>query len=68
MKRTLSLAALATFAALLASCRTPEPVVINHHHNTTTTTTRTTKSASVGASSNSPEGFSAVTPPSSYSQ
>jgi len=63
MKRTLSLAALATFAALLASCRTPEPVVIHHYHNTT----RSTKSASVSGS-NSPEGFSAVTPPSSYSQ
>jgi hypothetical protein len=65
MKRTLSLAALATFAALLASCRTPEPVVINHYHNTTTT--RTTKSASVDRS-NTPEGFSAVTPPASYSR
>jgi hypothetical protein len=64
MKRTLSLAALATFAALLASCTQPEPVVIHHDHYYNT---RTTKSASVSGS-NSPEGFSAVTPPSSYSQ
>jgi hypothetical protein len=63
MKRSLSLAALATFAVLLASCTTPEPVVINHYH----TTTRTTKSASVSGSS-SPEDFTAVTPPSSYSR
>jgi hypothetical protein len=63
MKRTLSLAALATFAAILASCTQPEPVVIHRDHYYT----RTVKSASVSGS-NSPEGFSAVTPPASYSQ
>ena len=62
MKRIASLVALAVSAIFLANCAS-EPVHVHHHH----TTTRTTKSASVHSSS-SPEGFSAVTPPSSYSQ
>ena len=65
MKRIFSLTALATFAAMLASCAGRETVVV--HHYPTTTKTRTVKSASVGGGS-SPEGFTAVTPPSSYSQ
>jgi hypothetical protein len=63
MKRILFLVGLATFAALLPSCTQPQPVVIHRDHYYT----RPAKSASVSGS-NSPEGFSAVTPPSSYSQ
>ncbi len=64
MKRILSLATLAACAVTLANCRTPEPVVVHHYHNTPT---RTVKPASV-SKADTPEGFQAVTPPSSYSQ
>jgi hypothetical protein len=64
MKRTVCLAVLSVSAVFLSNCREPEPVVIHHYHETT----RTTKSASVSGGSNSPEGFTAVTPPSSYSR
>lgn len=63
MKRTLSLAALALSAVMLVNCAS-EPVHVHHYH---TRTVKPTKSASVGGSS-SPEGFQAVSPPSSYSQ
>jgi hypothetical protein len=63
MKRIASLIALAASAIFLANCAS-EPVHVHHYHNTST---RTTKSASV-STRNSPENFSAVTPPSSYSQ
>lgn len=63
MKRILSLGSLAMCAVMLANCKTPEPVVVHHYH----TPTRTTKSASV-SKANTPEGFQAVTPPSSYSR
>jgi hypothetical protein len=62
MKR-ISLAIIALCAVALANCTTPEPVHVHHYHGTT----RTVKSASVSGS-NSPEGFSAVTPPASYSR
>lgn len=62
MKRVLTCIALSISAIMLANCAS-EPVHVHHYH----TTTRTVKSASVGGSS-SPEGFTAVTPPSSYSQ
>lgn len=61
MKRVLSFIALAVSAVMLANCAS-EPVHVHHYH-----TTRTVKSASVSGGS-SPEGFTAVTPPSSYSQ
>jgi hypothetical protein len=63
MKRIASLIALAVSAIFLVNCAS-EPVHVHHYHGTAK---RTTKSASVHSSS-SPEGFSAVTPPSSYSQ
>lgn len=67
MKRILSLAFLAACAATLSNCRSPQPppppVVVHHYHETT----RTVKSGAVSGSS-SPEGFQAVTPPSSYSR
>jgi PBP1b-binding outer membrane lipoprotein LpoB len=64
MKRILSLVALATSAMMLMNCAS-EPVHVHHYHPTTK---RTTKSASVSSHSNTPEGFQAVSPPSSYSQ
>jgi hypothetical protein len=67
MKRFLPLAALAFCAAFLVSCAKP-PVHVHHYHSTTKRTTSTSKSASVGGGGNTPEGFQAVTPPSSYSR
>ncbi len=63
MKRIASLVALAVSAIFLANCAS-DPVHVHHYHGTAK---RTTKSASVSGS-NSPEGFSAVTPPASYSR
>ena len=65
MKRILTRSARVTRAVRLVNgASDAEPVHVHHNHNTTTLTT---KSAAVSGS-NSPEGFSAVTPPSSYSR
>jgi hypothetical protein len=66
MKRILPLALVTTFAALLASCRTPEPAVERHYYHTNTVT-RTVKPAPKPPST-APEDFQAVTPPASYSR
>lgn len=74
MKRILTFSALALSALSLANCAS-EPPAVHHHYYRTTTTTRYVKPAasvstykSAGVSSNSPEGFEAVTPPASYSR
>jgi hypothetical protein len=75
MKRHLCFAALALCTFTLANCASEPPVIHEHHYYHTTTTRYTKPSASVsgyskpaGVSSSSPEGFEAVTPPSSYSR
>ena len=60
-------------AATLPSCTyntiTPPEEVHYHHYRNTSSNTSSNKSSSVsgGYSSNAPESFQAVTPPSSYS-
>lgn len=76
MKRILTFSALAVSALSLANCASEPPAVHHHYYRTTTTnTTRYVKPAasvstykSAGVTSNSPEGFEAVTPPASYSR
>lgn len=74
MKRILTFSALALSALSLANCAS-EPPAVHHHYYRTTNTTRYVKPAAsvstykpAGVSTNSPEGFEAVTPPSSYSR
>ena len=77
MKRVLTLAILGVSALSLVNCAS-EPVHVHHYHTNTryvsTPTYRYTKPAGVsggyssGSSYTAPESFSAVTPPSSYSQ
>ena len=75
MKRILTFGALAASVLPLANCasKQPEVVHVNHYYRTTryvdkpaAVSTYYPKSAGVGY--NSPEGFEAVTPPSSYSR
>ena len=82
MKHHLALSALALLAATsMVSCARRQPPPTQHYYHstnttyyrerpTTTTTYRYPKSAGVsgGSYSSSPEGFQAITPPSSYSQ
>lgn len=79
MKRNTALALMAAFAASsLVSCSSPPPPPtrhVHHYHNTTTTRYRTPSynykpagvSGGYNSYSSSPEGFSAVSPPHSYS-
>ncbi len=73
MKRLLTFSALAMSALTLANCASEPPPVHHHYYRSTTyvkpykpASVSTYKSANVGGGS--PEGFEAVTPPSSYSQ
>lgn len=78
MKRHLTLAVLSFAAASMIGCAGPPPPrVVEHHYYRTnyyrereTPTYRYIKPAGVsgGSYSSSPEGFQAVSPPSSYSQ
>ncbi len=75
MKRLLTYSMLTACALSLANCASEPPVIHEHHYyHTTEYVPRKSSSASVptyksaGVINNSPEGFQAVTPPSSYSQ
>lgn len=77
MKRILTFSAFVVSALSLASCRSPQPpppqVVEYHHYHTNTRYVNKPTSVSdypksAGVSSSSPEGFQAVTPPSTYSR
>ncbi len=66
MKRLASLAVLAGSLSALVSCGSPPPPPVVHHYHSSTRV-KTTRPATVDRS-NTPEGFSAVTPPASYSR
>jgi hypothetical protein len=74
MKRIVASLSLALSALALASCASdPPPTQVHHYHTRTRYVEPSYKPAGVSGSyntnvySNSPEGFSAVAPPHSYS-
>lgn len=75
MKRIVTSLSLALSALALASCASdpPPPTHVHHYHSRTRYVTPSYKPAGVSGSyntnvySNSPEGFSAVAPPHSFS-
>lgn len=73
MKRIVTSLSLALSALTLASCASdPPPTHVHHYHTRTRYVEPSYKPAGVGESYNtnvysSPEGFSAVTPPHSFS-
>lgn len=66
MKRSATVAILASTLAALVSCESPPPPPVHVHHYRTTTPRTVKKTVSVDRS-NTPEGFQAVKPPASYS-